>query len=335
MPNRSVAAKMALRAPRVPMKLRPIDPARARTQKLETLSRIVERKQLATPVKAGQSMRRFLDSLPEVLAARDLRELARSIAHARRGGRTFLLMMGAHPLKVGLGPIICDLIRDGVLSAIATNGAAIIHDFELAAAGRTSEDVSAGLADGSFGMAEETGTFLNDAAKTAAREGRGLGEVVGREIIRAKLRFRGQSVFATAYRAEAPATVHVAIGADIIHMHPKADGAAIGQASMADFHRLTAVVSELSRGVVVNLGSAVIMPEVFLKALNLARNLGRKVGAFTAADMDFIRQYRPRMNVVDRPTQDGRRGFVLTGHHELMFPLLAAAVREELARRRT
>jgi deoxyhypusine synthase len=317
------------------MKLRPIDPASARTQKLETLSRIVERKQLATPVKAGQSMRRFLDSLPEVLAARDLRELARSIAHARRGGRTFLLMMGAHPLKVGLGPIICDLIRDGVLSAIATNGAAIIHDFELAAAGRTSEDVRAGLADGSFGMAEETGTFLNDAAKTAAREGRGLGEVVGREIIRAKLKFRSQSVFATAYRAEAPATVHVAIGADIIHMHPKADGAAIGQASMADFHRLTAVVSELSRGVVVNLGSAVIMPEVFLKALNLARNLGRKVGAFTAADMDFIRQYRPRMNVVDRPTHDGGRGLVLTGHHELMFPLLAAAVREQMARGRT
>jgi deoxyhypusine synthase len=317
------------------MKLRSIDPARARTQKLETLSRIVEHKQFATPVKAGQSMRRFLDSLPEVLAARDLRELARSISHARRGGRTFLLMMGAHPLKVGLGPIICDLIRDGVLSAIATNGAAIIHDFELAAAGRTSEDVSAGLADGSFGMAEETGAFLNDAAKTAVREGRGLGEVVGREIIRAKLKFRSQSVFATAYLAEAPATVHVAIGADIIHMHPKADGAAIGQASMADFHRLTAVVSELSRGVVVNLGSAVIMPEVFLKALNLARNLGRKVGAFTAADMDFIRQYRPRMNVVDRPTHDGGRGFVLTGHHELMFPLLAAAVREELARRRT
>lgn len=315
------------------MKLRPIDPARARTQKLETLSRIVERKQLATPVKAGQSMRRFLDSLPEVLAARDLRELARSIAHARRGGRPFLLMMGAHPLKVGLGPIICDLIRDGVLSAIATNGAAMIHDFELAAAGRTSEDVSAGLADGSFGMAEETGALLNDAARAAAREGRGLGEVVGREIIRAKLKFRGQSVFATAYRAEAPATVHVAIGADIIHMHPAADGAVIGQASMADFHRLAAVVSELSRGVVVNLGSAVIMPEVFLKALNLARNLGRKVGAFTAADMDFIRQYRPRMNVVDRPTRDGGRGFVLTGHHELMFPLLVAAVREELVRR--
>jgi deoxyhypusine synthase len=325
---------MAPRAPRAPMKLRPIDPARARTQKLETLSRIVERKRLATPVKAGQSMRRFLGSLPEVLAARDLRELARSIAHARRSGRTFLLMMGAHPLKVGLGPIICDLIRDGVLSAIATNGAAIIHDFELAAAGRTSEDVGAGLADGSFGMAEETGAFLNDAAKAAAREGRGLGEVVGREIIRAKLKFRGQSVFATAYRAEAPATVHVAIGADIIHMHPAADGAAIGQASMADFHRLAAVVSELSRGVVVNLGSAVIMPEVFLKALNLARNLGRKVNAFTAADMDFIRQYRPRMNVVDRPTHDGGRGFVLTGHHELMFPLLVAAVREELTRQR-
>src|SRR5260370_33205693 len=153
---------MARRAPRTPMKLRPINPARAHTQKLETLSRIVERKQLAPPVKAGQSMRRFFDSLPEVLAARDLRGLARSVSRARRGGRTFLLMMGAHPRKVGVRPIICDLLRDGILSAIATNGAAIIHDFELAAAGRTSEDVGAGLADGSFGMAEETGACLTD-----------------------------------------------------------------------------------------------------------------------------------------------------------------------------
>ena len=173
--------------------------------------------------------------------------------------------------------------------------------------------------------------FLNRAAKLAASEGKGLGEIVGREILDAKLKFREQSVLATAYKIGAPATVHVTLGADIIHMHPDADGGAIGAATMADFHRLGAVVAQLSRGVVINLGSAVVMPEVFLKALNLARNLGRKVANFTAADMDFIRHYRPRNNVVERPTENGGRRIMLTGHHELMFPLLAAAVREELA----
>jgi deoxyhypusine synthase len=315
------------------MKLRPIDPTRARTRKLATLSRIVARDQFAKPLYAGGSMHGFLDSLPAILAAKDLRELARRIAEAHRRGRTVLLLMGAHPIKVGLSPIICGLIRDGIFSAVAANGAAIIHDFELALAGRTSEEVGAGLADGTFGMTEETGAFLNQATKIAAREGIGLGEAVGREILNARLKFRESSIFATAHKAGAPATVHVAIGADIIHMHPAADGAAIGAATMADFHRLSAVVGKLGRGVVLNLGSAVIMPEVFLKALNLARNLGRKVTNFTAADMDFIRQYRPRMNVLERPTREGGRAIALTGHHEIMFPLLAAAIREELARK--
>jgi len=316
------------------MKLRPIDPKRARTRKLGTLSRIVAHEQLATPLGSGASVREFLAALPDTLAAKDLRDLAHAIATARRTRRTFLLMMGAHPLKVGLGPLICDLIRDGTLSAIATNGAAIIHDFELAFAGRTSEDVAAELADGSFGMAEETGAFLNGAARIAAGEGRGFGEVVGREITRAKFKFRDASIFAAAHAAGIPATVHVTLGADIVHMHPAADGAAIGAATFADFHRLAAVVAGLSRGVVLNLGSAVVMPEVFLKALNLARNLGHKVDRFTAADMDFVRHYRPRMNVVERPTMGGGRGIMLTGHHELMFPLLIAAIREDLAQRR-
>jgi hypothetical protein len=313
------------------MKLRSIDPTRARTRKLATLSRKVARDQFARPLKSGLSMRAFLDSLPAVLAAKDFRELASRIAQARRRDRPFLLLMGAHPLKVGLGPVICDLIREGIITAIATNGAAIIHDFEFAFAGRTSEDVGEGLAEGTFGMAEETGVFLNAAAKAAARDGIGLGEAVGHEILAARLKFRDASIFATACAADIPATVHVTIGADIIHMHPAADGAAIGAATMADFHRLTAVAGGLAGGVVVNLGSAVVMPEVFLKALNLARNLGHKTANFTAADMDFIRNYRPRMNVVERPTQTGGRGIVLTGHHELMFPLLTAAVREELA----
>lgn len=314
------------------MKFQPLDPTRARTQKLASLSRLVQRGSHAAEVKAGASFRDFLDSLPSALAAADLRDLAVRIATANRQSRLFLLMMGAHPIKVGLGPIICGLLRDKILSAISTNGAAIIHDFELAYSGRTSEDVGRGLSDGSFGMAEETGAFLNRAAKIAASEDKGLGEIVGREIFERKLKFRDQSIFATAYKIGAPATVHVTLGADIIHMHPEADGAAIGKASMADFHRLASVVAELSRGVVINLGSAVVMPEVFLKALNLARNLGRKVDEITAADMDFIRQYRPRNNVVERPTEGGGRRILLTGHHELMFPMLAAAVREELAR---
>jgi deoxyhypusine synthase len=313
------------------MKLQRIDPAHARTRKIATLSRKVAQNQLATPLNAGASVREFLDALPDILAARDLRDLAGAIAAASLKRRTFLLMMGAHPIKVGLSPLICGLIRDGILSGIATNGSAIIHDFELAFAGRTSEDVVSELGDGNFGMVEETGAFLNGAARIAAEEGRGLGEVVGREIERAKLKFRDASIFAAAHAAGIPATVHVTLGADIIHMHPNADGAAIGAASFADFHRLTAVVAGLSRGVVLNLGSAVVMPEVFLKALNLARNLGHKVNRFTAADMDFVRHYRSRMNVVERPTMQGGRGIMLTGHHELMFPLLVAAIREAIA----
>jgi deoxyhypusine synthase len=308
----------------------PLNPARARTRKLAELSRLVRIQDFARPLKPGDSFAHFIDSLPDILAAGDLRELARRIAVAHRTGRTFLLMAGAHPIKTGLSPLICELIRDGILSAVAMNGAAIIHDFELAYAGRTSEDVGAGLTDGSFGMAQETGEFLNQAAAIAAGEGCGLGEVVGREINRRRLKNRALSIFACAHEAGIPATVHVAIGADIIHMHPNADGAAIGKATLADFHRLAEVVGSLTRGVVLNLGSAVIMPEMFLKALNLSRNLGRKVRDFTSADMDFIRHYRPRVNVVERPTRNSGRGIMLTGHHEIMFPLLVAAVREEL-----
>jgi deoxyhypusine synthase len=315
------------------MKIRPLDPARATTRKLATLSRKVERSQFAQSLGAGATIRDFLDALPDVLAARDLRDLARRVAAAHRAGRMVLLQMGAHPIKVGLGPVICALIRDGIITSLATNGAAMIHDFELAYAGRTSEDVGAGLVDGTFGMAEETGAILNEFAQIAQREGLGYGAIVGREILKRRFKFRQTSIFAAACEKGIPATIHVALGADIIHMHPAADGAAIGAATITDFHRLAATVAELSRGVVINFGSAVLMPEVFMKALNLARNLGRKIDAFTAADMDFIRQYRPRMNVVERPTQGGGRGMMLTGHHELMFPLLAAAIREELARR--
>src|SRR5271169_3423886 len=200
------------------MKLEPLDPRRARTRKLATLSRLVRRDSLASEVAAGGSFQEFLESLPDVLGAAQLRDLALAIANANRSKRTVLLMSGAHPIKVGLGPIICGMLRDGIISAIATNGAAIIHDFELAFAGRTSEDVGAGLADGSFGMAEETGVFLNRAAKIAAEENLGLGQIVGREILKSRFKFGRNSVLATASQVGAPATVHVAIGSDIIHM---------------------------------------------------------------------------------------------------------------------
>jgi hypothetical protein len=223
-------------------------------------------------------------------------------------------------------------MRRGILSAVALNGAAVIHDFELAFAGETSEDVAASLADGSFGMAEETGRLLNEAI-VAAEPGEGLGAAVGRFLRRARLAHPSLSIAAAGHRLGVPVTVHVAVGTDIIHMHPAANGAAIGAASMDDFHNLAGILSGLDGGVFLNLGSAVIIPEVFVKALNLARNVGHRVGRLLTIDMDFIRHYRPQMNIVRRPTAPGGRGYQFTGHHEIMFPLLCAALLEELGRR--
>jgi len=241
--------------------------------------------------------------------------------------------MGAHPIKVGLSPLIIDLVERGVLGAVAMNGAGIVHDFELALAGQTSEEVAEHLADGSFGMAEETGRFLNGAARDGAAAGIGLGEAVGRRILAEGLPHASLSILAACARRNAPVTVHVAIGTDIVHMHPSADGAAIGETSLRDFRILAQRVGKLHGGAFVNLGSAVVIPEVFLKALSLARNVGHEVTDLFTLDMDFNRHYRPLTNVVSRPTQQGGRGMHLTGHHEVMFPLLCAALREELGRR--
>jgi deoxyhypusine synthase len=287
---------------------------------------------LGRPVRAGLRMRAFLEGLPDILAARDLRAAAEAIAGACRRGRPVVLGMGAHPIKVGLGPLVVDLIERGRLAAVAMNGACLVHDFELAWGGRTSEDVGPGLDRGLFGMARETGEFLTRATREGADEG--LGRAVGLAIERARLPRRRGSILAAAVRAGIPATVHVAIGTDIVHMHPGADGAAIGAASLRDFRLLAAVVARLAGGVYVNLGSAVVLPEVFVKALNLARNVGYPVRRLTTVDMDFTRHYRPAVNVVARPTAAGGRGYMLTGHHEIMFPLLWAAVEETLARRR-
>jgi hypothetical protein len=285
---------------------------------------------LARPVRPGAAVRGFLDGLPRILAADALRDAARAIAESHRRRRPVVVGMGAHVIKVGLSPILIDLMERGIVTAIAMNGAGIIHDFELAFHGATSEDVGAGLADGRFGMAEETGAFLNEHIRRGAAHGLGMGWAIGEAIRTARLPHRRFSLLATAARLGLPATVHVGMGTDIIHMHPGADGAAIGATSLSDFHLLAGVVAGMDGGVFLNLGSAVILPEVFVKALNVARNLGHRVRRITCIDMDFIRHYRPHVNVVTRPTAAGGRGIELTGHHEIMFPLLAAAVLAEV-----
>lgn len=311
--------------------VKPLDVSKARTYPLGKRRSVVQSAAQATAPRRGMKVRDFLEGLPDILAGRDLRVAARAIAKRHVAGRPIVLGMGAHPIKAGLSPLIIDWMRRGILACVAMNGAAIIHDFELAFAGETSEDVAASLADGQFGMARETGEFVNGAVARAAA-GEGLGAAVGRALRKARLPHARSSILATAAELGVPVTVHVAVGTDIVHMHPSADGAAIGRTSLEDFHRLTAVVGGLRGGVFINLGSAVIIPEVFLKALNLARNLGRRVDNLVTIDMDFVRHYRPQANVVTRPTQQSGRGYHFTGHHEIMFPLLCAAVAEELSR---
>jgi hypothetical protein len=318
------------RSPRRRPTVRPLDPARVRTIPLGKRASKVDVRLLGARVRAGLTMRAFLRGLPDILGAHDLRAGADQIASAIRRGRPVVLGMGAHPIKVGLGPVIVDLLERGRLAAVAMNGACLVHDFELAWGGRTSEDVGPGLDEGIFGMARETGEFLNRASKEGVARGLGLGRAVGDAINTARLPHRKASILSTCARLDVPATIHVAVGTDIIHMHPSADGAAIGEGSLRDFRLLASLVSRLEGGVYINLGSAVLLPEVFVKALNLARNVGHRVRALTTIDMDFNRHYRPLVNVVTRPTALGGRGIQLTGHHEIMFPLLWSAVEETL-----
>jgi len=278
----------------------------------------------------GGSFKEFLDSLPEVLAARDFKEIVRAIVKAKKDDRPVILAMGAHPIKVGLTPVIINLMESSVITAIAMNGACIIHDFELSLVGHTSEDVDIEICKGTFGMARETGRYLNQAINQGVSEGKGIGRAVGDYILKGRFPYKKLSILAQASRLDIPVTVHVAVGTDIIHMHPEADGALIGEGSMRDFKLFTSIVSDLKGGVYINLGSAVIMPEVFLKAIAIARNLKFEVKDFTTVNMDFIQHYRCRENVLRRPVLSGGNSYALTGHHEIMFPLLAAAVMEEL-----
>jgi hypothetical protein len=310
---------------------KPIDLSRVRTYPLAGRKSKVDAAALGRPVAAGGTVADLLASLPDVLAARDLRTAVRELAERRRAGKRVLLGMGAHPIKVGLSPWIVDLLERGVLGGVAMNGAGIVHDFEMATAGHTSEEVAEQLADGSFGMAEETGTFLNDAARFGQTAGMGLGEAVGKKLLELAPPHADLSILAAGARLGVPVTVHVAVGTDIVHMHPSADGAAIGDTSLRDFRILADLVCGLEGGAFLNLGSAVIIPEVFLKALNLARNVGNEVRDLLTLDLDFQRHYRPMTNVVTRPTLLGGRGIHLTGHHEILFPLLCAALAEEMA----
>ncbi|MGX9725853.1 MAG: hypothetical protein ACTFAK_00615 [Candidatus Electronema sp. VV] len=285
----------------------------------------------AQAVKPGMTVRELIVNLPKQLAGKDFPELVERIAAAVSNKRPVLVGMGAHVIKVGLAPILIDLMERGIISALALNGAGIIHDAEIAMVGRTSEEVANVLGAGAFGAARETGEVLNQAINQGAKEGIGLGEAVGNALLQQNFPFNGQSLLAQARRLGIPVTVHVAMGTDIIHIHPAADGAAIGQCSHHDFRVFCRLVSGLEGGVYLNLGSAVLLPEVFLKALTVVRNLGHVAQRFTTANFDFIRAYRPATNVVHRPTLEGGKGFNFTGHHELMIPLLAAAIVDKLA----
>lgn len=274
----------------------------------------------------------WLNSLPKVLAGNDLSEIIHQVFRAAASKKTIILAMGAHPIKVGLNPVILDLLDRRIITGLAMNGAGIIHDAEIAMVGCTSEDVAAEIGEGRFGAAKETGEFLNGAITEGAEKEMGLGRSVGAMLVRENFPFNSYSLLAKAYELDIPVTVHVAVGTDIIHFHPDVDGPSIGKTSHLDFRIFARLVSMLEGGVFINFGSAVIMPEVFLKALSLVRNLGYEVKDFTTVNMDFTRHYRPMTNVVRRPTLEGGRGFNLVGHHEIMFPLLAAAVIEKLKR---
>jgi len=311
----------------VPTRPRPLGLAKVRTYPLAARRSKVSASDFARPHEHGSRLSEFLARLPRILAGKDLRDLAAEILRARSLGKPILWGMGAHLMKVGLSPILIDLMERGFVTGLALNGAGIVHDFELALVGQTSEDVDEALGSGRFGMARETGGELNRAIARGGRKG--LGEAVGEYIERSRPPFLEISLLAAAWRLGVPATVHVALGTDIVHMHPACDPGAVGRATHLDFRLFAAQVARLGGGgVYLNVGSAVLLPEVFLKAVTLARNLGHDLDDFATANLDFIQSYRARTNVVSRPTRGAGRGYSLTGHHEILVPLLAAALVE-------
>jgi hypothetical protein len=313
-------------------KYKPVDLGRIRTHSLEGRSSKVHIDDFAKEPFAGASFRDFWDSLPNILFGKDMREVVSAIVKAYRNKRPVVLGMGAHVIKCGLNPVIIELMKRGIVTAVALNGAGPIHDIELALVGYTSEDVLAGLKDGAFGMARETGELIHTALSRSNFEEIGLGRAIGEELLRRNPPHAPMSLLSVATSLNIPVTVHVAIGTDIIHMREDASGAGIGAGSFTDFRIFTSIVSDLSGGVYINAGSSVILPEVFLKALTIAQNIGANLHDFTTVNIDMITHYRPVVNVVQRPSILGKQGIALNGRHELLIPLLAYAVFEELER---
>jgi hypothetical protein len=308
----------------------PLDFGRIRTYPIKERPNKVHLDELARVWQPGGSFAQFIDSLPKILVGNDFCAVVDATVTAVRNQRPVVVMMGAHPIKCGLNPVLIDLMRRNIVSAIAFNGAGAIHDFELALIGETSEDVQRGLDDGSFGMIDETGKLMNAALADGVRQGIGAGRALGEAIVKGQFRQKELSILHQGVLSNSPVTVHIAIGTDIIHQHPTTDGSVLGEATYLDFQKFASVIAKLEGGVLLNIGSAVVMPEVFLKALTIARNLGNTVDNFTTVNFDMIRHYRPSENVVKRPTHKGGRGFYIVGHHELLVPLWAAAVIEQL-----
>src|SRR5882757_7921601 len=316
--------------------IHPITLGAVHTYPLATRKSKVSIRDFAKPPSANASLTKFLDSLPNILAAEDLRHLLAAIHNSRKQRKAILWGLGGHVIKVGLGPVLIDLMRRGFISGIAMNGAALIHDFEIALAGNTSEDVEAGIGEGQFGMASETGQYINEFAKLAHRIRIGYGEAAGQFLSSGiiPVKYADSSVLVAAYKQRIPVTIHLAIGTDIPHMHPAANGAALGDATHHDFRLFCALVQQMHPGgVYLNWGSAVLLPEIFLKAISVVRNLGVALRPITTANFDFIQHYRPLQNVVKRPTASPHRrggpeshGYAITGHHELLMPLVAAAL---------
>ena len=310
----------------MPFEYDEFDLSGVRTYPLASRSSKANAADFAHPFTPGAGVSGLIESLPNILAAADFRAVISAIAAARQAGRGIVWGLGAHVIKTGLSPVLIDLMERGFVSALATNGAGVIHDFELALSGATSEDVDEALGPGQFGMADETGRLLNAAINDGSRAGLGLGQAVGQWLRNAAPAHERLSLVAAAARLSIPVTVHVAVGTDIIHMHPDASGAAIGEASLRDFRYFVSNVARLERGVYLNCGSAVVLPEVFLKAVALARNRGASLEGLTTVNLDFTRLYRPQTNVVSRPVAGIGKGYSLVGHHEIMIPLLAAAL---------
>lgn len=276
----------------------------------------------------GESFKRFYNNLPNILSGNNIRKLVTSIIAARKKSKPVILMMGAHVIKCGLSPLIIEMIEKGVITAVALNGAGIIHDFEIAFIGETSEYVGENVKRGKFGLVEETAIYINNAIKKGVEQGKGVGESIGEMIQSSNFKYKDLSITANCIKKDIPCTVHIAIGTDVIHQHPTFNGSSTGEGSQKDFKIFVSQITKLEEGVVLNIGSAVILPEIFLKAINVVRNLGYKVENFTAANFDQYIQYRPYQNVLTRPLRRKSKGYNFIGHHELMLPLLFNAIKE-------